>query len=239
MTGRGVVICGGEFHDFDYVGSELVTELERRTSRDILLLDSYPEDAESLTGVEFLVTYTCNVVPTTGGLSLLLDFLLSGRRWLALHATNAMLEPPASEGGRWRTSNSAPEFAELLGSRFLAHPPLQKFTVTGVAESPLLDGARHFEIVDELYVSEWLAPVQALMASHFGGECPAFEAGHDVPEADQTIMYTRRIGAGEICYLSLGHANAEANGRKAHYGAWQTLAFRHLLGNCLGWVSGA
>ena len=76
------------------------------------------------------------------------EFLDAGGRWFALHATNAILE--FVDGGKADTPDLAPNFMKLLGSRFVAHPANQKFTVrVSDIQHPLTAGISDFEVEDE------------------------------------------------------------------------------------------
>lgn len=82
-------------------------------------------------------------------------FLERGGRWFALHATNAGV--------------SNPQLAEIVGSRFFAHPPYCHFPVPITEPSDqLVQGLEPIEVDDELYLIEHKGDVEALL--HWGGE---------------------------------------------------------------------
>lgn len=235
----GLLVSGGAFHDFGYVQARLATELQRLGHGTLTVLGGYPESPAQYTAHDFLVTYTCDLLPTAPALAALDGFVAGGGRWLALHASNAVLAAPVIAGGKWGTPNRYPEFFRLLGSRFLAHPPLHEFTVEPAGAShPLTRGIEAFRVTDELYVCEWFEPVDVLLTARFGGPCPAFDIGADVPAAEHPLMYTKPHGEGQVCVLTLSHANGAEPGRALHRGAWTSGMFRLLLSHALAWAAG-
>ena len=95
---------------------------------------------------------------------------------------------------------------ETLGSQFMAHPPIQPFTVKiSNPEHPLVSGISEFETDDELYICKQLAPHEMLLHTDFTGKASGF-LHEDWPDDDpRPIYYIRSLGAGEVLYLNLGH----------------------------------
>src|SRR5438552_2255385 len=73
-------------------------------------------DTTRLDAADLLVTYTAGVQVGDAECQALRRFMERGGRWFALHGTNAGVE--------------SQEFAEIIGSRFMAHPPYGKFSVS-------------------------------------------------------------------------------------------------------------
>jgi hypothetical protein len=132
-------------------------------------------DKDAIAAADFLVTYTCDVIPDDGQQGALRDFLSGGRRWLALHGTNSVLEYLKGRG--WDAPRKAPEFMAMLGSQFLAHPPIKPYRVeVSDASHPLVAGIAPFDADDELYLSEYHGEQQALLHTYYRGEAPGFVA---------------------------------------------------------------
>ncbi len=111
----------------------------------------------------------------------LLDFVRSGGGFLGIH--------PAAVAGE-----GAKEYLDMLGCRFLSHPPLGEFEVRVVdKEHPVTDGLSDFRIVDELYVTEFDPSKLRILAvaEHEGREYP--------------MVYVKPFGEGRVCYIALGH----------------------------------
>jgi type 1 glutamine amidotransferase len=98
-------------------------------------------------------------------------------------------------------------------------------------EDALLQGFEPFVVEDELYIIEAAADIEVLLTARWGGTAPN---GMRIPERDQPLMYRRRIGAGEVVYVALGHTNPEGvsvRGEKVgeRRGAWDSPVFREVL----------
>ena len=200
-------------------------------------------DGERIAACDLLITYTCDIVPSAAELPALHAFLAHGGRWIALHGTNSLLA--FAEDGRALTPDTAPEFMELLGTRFLGHPPIEPFEVRIVdPDHDLTRGLRDFAIEDELYVSQRTAPIEVLMAARFAAECPDF-VDRLAPDDEVPILYERRVGEGAILYCTLGHC-------RGHYDlqplrkfwphpqrcSWDYPIFREILRRGIQWGVG-
>lgn len=239
----GILVVGGVSHDLDFVRLELLR-----------MLASWPwlrtqsvADFERCTQLEpfdFLISYTCDVRPSAATELALEGFVAAGGRWLALHATNSWLawtpEGVASE-------HRASPFFTTLGSAFVAHPPPGSFHVeVRKPEDPLLVDIDDFDVEDdELYLSEFFRePDEVLLATRFSGETPGFVVDQWPEPAMRPVMYRNRVGAGEVLYLTLGHARGhwDAPHRTSYYpqverGAWNSPAYREVLRRSLMWVA--
>src|SRR5690606_5500738 len=108
---------------------------------------------EEIAAADFLVTYTCDVVPDEDQMTGLRGLLAKGGRWFALHGTNSAFAldsdkpihcPPLPD-----------EFRKMIGSQFMAHPPMGRFKVTNAAPNhPLVDGIGNFLVEDEHYLQD-------------------------------------------------------------------------------------
>jgi uncharacterized protein len=238
-----VLICGGQWHDFDYARYELLGELgaweqvRTRVFEDFACLPA-------LTSADFLVTYTCNVRPTPEQQDALVSFVQRGGRWLAMHGTHSAIDPP-NGAPVYRTPRVLGPFAVVLGGQFLGHPKIAPYTVEiSEPEHPLVAGISPFEVRDELYVLELHPPLEVLLHTRFTGDCPGFEEGHVSDDEPRPVLYLRRSGAGMVCYLTLGHCRGrydvqdrgiEDLGRR-DFGSWTVPEFRTILRRCLAWA---
>jgi uncharacterized protein len=232
------LVVGGMAHDFDFVRMELLRLLGEDPCNRVAVSSTWEEfDGNP---ARALVSYTCNIAPSSDAAERLRGFVESGGRWLALHATNSLLEwGQAGVSGVPATG----AFLETLGSSFQAHPPIGPYLIEpGPVADPLTRGIEPFEVTDELYLSDFAGEVDVLLATRFGGAAPGFLRDH-WPEARQAVLYRRRLGAGEVLYFTPGHARGhyDAQHRTPFYpvierGAWAAPAYRELLRRCLLWV---
>jgi hypothetical protein len=226
-------------HDFDHARNELLRligerpHLRTRVNASWTTFDSARQDC--------LISYTCNLVPSARAAIALRQFVKRGGRWLALHATNSLLEWGAS--GVSGAPLAGP-FLETLGSSFQAHPPIATFTVEPVApDHPLVTGIGPFEVEDELYLADVDSNTEVLLATRYGGAAPGF-IRDCWSEAMHPVMYLRRFGQGAVLYLTLGHARGhwDAPHRtpffpKVERGAWETPEYIELLRRGIAWAA--
>jgi len=245
MPIRAVLICGGRWHDFDFARLQLLALLgtdERVRTR---VFETYG-GVEALAEAHLLITYTCDLRPDAGQQAALSEFVARGGRWLALHGTNAAIDPPGADR-LFSTPRVLGQVAEVLGSQFLGHPPIEPYTVQVTQpDHPLVEGIHPFVVTDELYISELHEPLDVLLHTHHGGPCPGFREGH-TPTDDTTprpVLYLRPHGAGTVCYFTLGHCRGRwdmldlnvADYGRTERGAWDVAEFRTVLERCVRWA---
>ena len=196
------LVAAGDFHDIDYARLELLKLLSEHSRVRTTVASNY-SDIEGIQNSDLLISYTCNLVPSEIEQEALKTFVEQGGKWFALHGTNSILE--FTDKGV-ACPERAPVFMETLGSQFMAHPPIQPFTVKiSNPEHPLVSGISEFETDDELYICKQLAPHEMLLYTDFTGEASGF-LHEDWPDDDpRPIYYIRSLGAGEVLYLNLGH----------------------------------
>ncbi len=238
------LVVGGRWHDFDYARARLIEALARRGVTAVSR-DAWPG---RLGSGDVLVTYTCDLRPDDRAQRLLVDFVDGGGRWLALHGSNAAIEPPEPGADRvFTTPDVLGRVPEVLGSRFLGHPPMAPYQVEVADPShPLVAGIDAFETRDELYVSELYPPLQVLLHARFSGACPSFADGDTVDDEPRPVLYLRAFGQGEVTYLTLGHCRTLAelhelgkdDATEPDHGSWELPEFRTLLERCLDRVLG-
>ena len=201
----------------------------------------------AITRSQFLVSYTCDVRPTATAQHRIREWVETGGRWVALHGTNCALD-----GVGYRpveTPRIFPDWADTLGSQFIAHPPIQPYTVE-ISDSSnwLVAGIEPFDTDDELYLSEYphRAELQPLLHTTWQGEARGF-AESDWTACDPThlVMYLRPLGKGAVLYNTLGHC-------RGHYDmapvldfypavdrcSWDKPVFYELLRRSLRWARG-
>lgn len=209
------LIAAGKFHDIDFARIELLKLLAEQPDIRTSVSSNYADTAR-VVGADLLITYTCDLVPTREETAVLRAFLEHGGRWLALHGTNSILR--FGDDGIVDTPDEAPEFMELLGSRFAAHPPIAPFKVSVTkADHPMTRGLRDFRIEDELYLGRRSAEIDVLLHTSFTGSCREFRDA-EWDEAEVPVLYERRIGEGAVLYLTLGHC-------RGHYDLQPVTAF--------------
>ena len=85
------LVAAGQYHDIDFARLELLKLLAEDDKIRVTVASDY-SDVEGIQASDFLITYTCNLVPSEAEQIALRDFVSSGKRWFALHGTNAILE---------------------------------------------------------------------------------------------------------------------------------------------------
>ena len=241
-----VLVCGGRWHDFDYARHQLLGALGGWEQVRTRVFEDY-RCTGALTPADLLVTYTCDVRPGPGEQDALVSFVERGGRWLALHGTNSAIDPPDGSGapGVYRTPRALGKVAPLLGGRFLAHPPIEPYTVRVTEPGhPLVAGIQPFEVRDELYVCELHPPLEVLLHARFTGECRGFAEGQVTGDEPRPVLYLKDSGRGTVCYFTLGHCRGRfdmqdrgvADTGRRDFGSWQVPEFRTVLGRCLAWA---
>jgi hypothetical protein len=235
-------VASGKYHDIDFARLELLKLLAEHDNIRTTVAPDY-SDIEAICASDFLMTYTCDVVATPEQTARLKDYVASGGKWLALHGTNSILR--FLEDGRVDAPNEAPEFMELLGTQFVAHPPIGPFKVEVVDDThALTQGMTDFEVIDELYLSRTDADIKTLMQTRFTGEATGF-VEDKWEDAVVPITYLRDVGKGQVFYCTLGHC-------RGHYDvtvmtpfyphtercAWNYPIYYELLRRSIKWAMG-
>lgn len=240
---QALLVVGGNWHDLDFARLELLKLFVEHEDVKVRVLEDF-ENTAALASADFLVTYTCDLRPSEEAQEALASFVRSGKRWLALHGTNSVMEF-LDEGVAAPRSHGL--LMETLGSRFIAHPPIAPFEVTNAApEHPLVAGIESFEVEDELYLCEYYGEIRPLLETRFTGKALGFVEG-DWPEDDpRLVMYLHPEGRGEVLYLTLGHCRGRYDMRplmdvypRVERGAWEQPVFYELLRRGLGWAKSA
>jgi len=197
------MVAAGQFHDIDFARLELLKLLAEDERIRATVATDYA-DIESIKACDFLITYTCNLVPSEEEQIGLRDYIENGGKWLALHGTNSILDV-YYEGGV-NSPEIAPILMETLGTQFIAHPPIMPFVVkTADQTHELVEGVGEFETDDELYLSRIHGDIHQLLYTDFTGEATGFIEANWDDDAQRPIYYINKVGNGEVLYLTLGH----------------------------------
>jgi type 1 glutamine amidotransferase len=108
------------------------------------------------------------------------------------------------------------EFAQLIGGKFIGHPPYQKLTYIVVKEEhPIVKGISDFEMDEELYTFELdnLCDKEILMT--------AMDGNITSPAA-----WVKKYGKGKVVYLAQGHDKK----------SFENHSFRKLIKNSTEWL---
>ncbi len=237
---NGILVASGAWHDIDFARLELLKLLAEFDRARIRVFEDY-ENLEALAEADFLVSYTCNVVPSLAAQEGLRDWVAEGGRWYALHGTNSIIR--LMSDGIFETPDWAPLFADTLGSMFRSHPPIEPYAVTVAdPDHPLVAGLDAFEATDELYLMHTHGDLKVLLETEFGGDAPGFREDQ-WPDGKHPVFYIKEQGKGAVLYLTLGHC-------RHHYDmqplmdywpniercAWDTPQFYELLRRGLAWA---
>lgn len=233
-------VAAGKYHDIDYARLEVLKLLMEHPQIRTTVAADYA-GLERLEQCRFLITYTCDLMPTPEQTKQLKTFVENGGKWLALHGTNSILV--FTEEGLVDAPDDRPDMMRMLGTQFKAHPPIGEFPVEVVNKThELTKGIDDFEIVDELYLSDITAPIDTLMQTTFEGEATGFVKD----KWDKTtvpILYTRDIGKGRIVYNALGHCRGHYDlpGMQDFYPhkemcAWSYDVYYDMLRRSINWA---
>ena len=199
---KAYMVAAGQFHDIDYARLELLKLLAEHENIRTQVATDY-HDLDAIRDSDFLISYTCNLVPTTAQQQALMDYITAGGRWFALHGTNSILE--FTDKGV-AAPETAPTLMETLGTQFIAHPPIQPFTVKTDDEGhELVKGIGEFDTDDELYLSRIHGNLHQLMYSEFNGRADGFVESDWLTDDRRPVYYINTLGRGEVLYLNLGH----------------------------------
>jgi type 1 glutamine amidotransferase len=203
---QGHLVAGGKYHDIDYARRELLGLLGEHDHVRVTVSADY-EDVDRITGASFLVSYTCDVRPTVEAQRAIRAWVEGGGRWLALHGTNAALDLPRPNGVE--SPRCFPEWADTLGSQFIAHPPIQPYAVEHADHDHwLVAGIEPFETDDELYLMEHAnrSVLHPLLRTRWTGDAKGFaERDWTAGDGEHLVQYLRPLGDGAVLYNTLGH----------------------------------
>jgi type 1 glutamine amidotransferase len=224
------LICGSPArnHDFDFARRKLLDALYEAGGIRTDVASNY-DDGAAIEAGDLLVSYTSQVPVADEACDALLRYLQNGGRWFAIHASTSVLDNRHLPG--------------ILGSRFIAHPPYTHYAVSVTRpDDPLLSGVPGaFEVDDELYVIEQHADnLEVLLHTQWGGEAMR----QQFPDAVRPLMYRRKVGAGGVLYLALGHCNRPFDKPRPDMpdppdrrGPWALPVFQELISRGIAWAA--
>ncbi len=212
MTTKILLLLGGVHHNFEGFAAafrEIVGEDHH------IITATYDGDALLRLHedkVDVVVLYTCLggamkdgvvaedlTVAQTGALA---GWVQAGGSLLALHAATVL-----------RESNLA--MRNLIGGRFLSHPPQFDFTVSPLARKhPVSDGVGAFNVHDEFYIQEFNPEIAILMTAE--------DRGVVYP-----MVWMKEEGEGRVVYSAPGHTPS----------TWATEKYRQLLRQSTHWLA--
>jgi len=233
-TVKVYLVAAGDYHDIDFARLEVLKLLGENEKIRVSVAQNY-RDLDAINAADFLVTYTCNVVPSQAEQQALRDYVSGGRRWFALHGTNSILKFLAD--GRVDSPEIAPVLMQTLGTQFIAHPPIQPFKVRVADRNhELVKGIGEFETDDELYLSRIHGKLHMLLDTQYNGPAKGFVEEQWNDDAPRPVYYIHKVGNGEVLYLNLGHCRGYYDMQplmdrypRIERGSWQLPQYYELL----------
>jgi len=241
------LVAGGKYHNIDHARLEILKLLATHPRIKTRVGEDY-RDIDAICDSDFLVTYTCDVVPGDKETARLQDYLRSGRKWFALHGTNSVLEflaPDEHGNPQVDCPDRYRPFMEILGSQFTSHPPIHEYEVRVTEpEHPLVTGIPAFKVDDELYLCRFFGECRTLLHTHWSGPVPNFIRTDWIKDSDvQPVFYLHPYGQGTVLYLTLGHCRGKYDMQPLveeypvpELGAWKTPEFHELLRRGIEWA---
>ena len=237
------LVAGGKYHNIDYARLELLKLLAEQPRLKVQVGADY-SDIDAICEADFIVSYTCDVMPTAEETQRLCDAMRAGKKWFALHGTNSILR--FLEDGRVNSPRDNEPFMELLGSQFLSHPPIMPYEVEVTDPShPLVKDIPTFTVDDELYLSALHGEHKMLLHTHWTGTTEAFVDADWNEDEPRPCMYLHPYGDGEVLYLTLGHCRGKYDMQpmieeypEPEFGAWKTDEYYELLRRGIRWCMG-
>ena len=236
------LVAAGQYHDIDFARLEILKLLGEEGRFRTKVATDYA-DMESIRASDFLISYTCNLIPTEEQQVALREYVRDGGKWFALHGTNSILEFTA-EGVN--SPEIAPVLMETLGTQFIAHPPIQKFTVKTADENhPLVKDIGECETDDELYLCRIHGDLHQLLYTDYTGEAKGFIEDQWLDDDPRPVYYINKVGKGEVLYLNLGHCRGHYDMKpvvdyypQVEKGSWESEQFYELLRRGIRYCAG-
>lgn len=233
-TTKVYLVAAGDFHDIDFARLELLKLLAEHESVRTEVAADY-HDIEAIRESDFLITYTCNLIPTEAEQKALKSYIEGGKRWFALHGTNSILK--FLDTGGVDAPEIAPTIMSVLGTQFIAHPPIQPFTVEiADPDHELVKGIQPFETDDEIYLSRIHGDLHMLLQTHYTGKAQGFIEADWSDDEPRPVYYINKSGNGEVLYLTLGHCRGHYDMQpmveyypNIELGSWEKPEFYELL----------
>ena len=241
------LVAGGKYHNIDHARLEILKLLAEQPRIKVRVGADY-SDIAAICESDFLITYTCDVIPSEDETRRLCDYINGGKKWFALHGTNSILrflEPDDSGNPQVDCPEENKAFMEILGSQFKAHPPIHEYSVLVTEpDHPLVRNIPSFKVDDELYLSKFHGEHQTLLHASWSEPVPNFIRHDWVKDSDiQPVLYIHPYGEGQVLYLTLGHCRGKYDMQPLmeeypvpEEGAWRTEEFYELLRRGIQWA---
>lgn len=194
---RGLADFGGDLARFDFVKDPKDILTPEFISNYPIIMNCKSHNLTSGNSAEWFEEGVSEVGP--GEFE---EYVRNGGAILSVHAGNTY------------NDEYSPDYAALIGNKFVTHPPRCEVTMIPEGDHPILRGVCEFKIRDEHYEIELTddnADIFLRSRSEKGGT--------------QIAGYTRLLGKGRICVLTPGHILS----------VWQNESFRLLLTNAINW----
>lgn len=241
------LVAGGRYHDIDFARRELLALLAEHDQVRTTVSSDW-EDLDRSLSSDLIISYTCDVRPSDEAQHEIRSWLASGGRLVALHGTNAALDLGGSDG--IEAPRCFPDWADILGSQFVAHPPITSYLVEmSPGDHWLTAGIAPFEVDDELYLMEYpdRGSLEALIYTRWCGEAPSFAESdwRNGPE-QHLVQYLRPLGDGAVLYNTLGHCRGHWDMEPirdwyphVERCSWQLPQYYELLRRSIRWAMGS
>ena len=236
-------VVGGRYHDFDFARLQILGLLHEHERIRVRVAEDYA-DVEAIGAADALMSYTCDVRPSEAQQEALARFVAKGRRWFALHGTNSILQ--WTDGGKVAAPDTMPVLSRLLGSQFVAHPPLMEFEVrVSDPTHPLVKGMESFRVTDEIYLSDLYGPNHVLLETRYNGKARGeFVRREWFSDEPRPVLYLHEHGAGAVLYLTLGHCRARYDMQplleeypQVERCSWESPVYHELLRRGIRWAA--
>ncbi len=241
------LIAGGKYHNIDHARLEIMKLLAEQPRIKVKVGADY-SDIDAICESDFIITYTCDVLPTEEETKRLSEFIRSGKKWFATHGTNSILRFLPKDDGTFDvdTPEENVEFMEILGSQFMSHPPIHEYQVEITQpDHPLVKDIPPFKVDDELYLCKFHGEHEVLLHTHWSEKVDeGFISDAWMKETDvQPVYYIHPYGKGQVLYLTLGHCRGKYDMQPIveeypvpEEGAWRTEEFYELLRRGIKWA---
>jgi uncharacterized protein len=236
------LVAGGKYHNIDYARLELLKLIAEQPRLKVQVGSDY-SDIDEICAADFIISYTCDVMPTAEETKRLCAAVSGGSKWFALHGTNSILR--FLDDGRVNAPRDNDAFMELMGSQFLSHPPIMPYDVQVTdPDHPLVKDIPTFSVDDELYLSVHHGENQKMLLHTFwNGETEGFVDDKWDSEEPRACMYIHPYGEGQVLYLTLGHCRGKYDMQpmmeeypEPEFGAWKTDEYYELLRRGIRWA---
>ena len=111
-------VAAGKYHDIDHARLELLKLLAEHPHVRTTVACNYG-DIDRIKQCRFLISYTCDLMPTREEAAAIRSWLEAGGKWLALHGTNSILV--FTESGLVDAPNDRPDVVPTRARR--SRPP--------------------------------------------------------------------------------------------------------------------